>query len=152
MDNSWSPIYLNKWSLLVSLLKEELSCVPVWVKCYDMVAYTLDRLSLIASKISTPLMLDSYTCFMCLESWSRSSYARILIEIDARNDFCDIMVIVVPWVKCYDMVAYTLDRLSLIASKISTPLILDSYTCFMCLESWSRSSYARILIEIDARN
>nr|GFD04754.1 zinc knuckle CX2CX4HX4C [Tanacetum cinerariifolium] len=29
----------------------------------------------------------------------RSSYARILIEIDARNDLCDIMVIAVPSVE-----------------------------------------------------
>nr|GEY52564.1 hypothetical protein [Tanacetum cinerariifolium] len=60
-----------------------------------MIVYTLDGLSLIASKIGTPLMLDSYTCSMCLESWGRSSYARILTEIDARNDLYDIMVIFV---------------------------------------------------------
>ncbi|GKA45261.1 hypothetical protein Tco_0738057 [Tanacetum coccineum] len=57
----------------------------VWVKFHDvlLVAYTSDGLSTIAMKISTPMMLESYTNSMCLESWGRSSYARILIEIDA---------------------------------------------------------------------
>ncbi|GKG16404.1 hypothetical protein Tco_0358727, partial [Tanacetum coccineum] len=33
---------------------------------------------------------------MCLESWGRSSYARVLIEINACNDFSDNLVMVVP--------------------------------------------------------
>ncbi|GKC72706.1 zinc knuckle CX2CX4HX4C containing protein [Tanacetum coccineum] len=82
-------IFLNEWSPYVSLLKEELSRVPVWVKFHDvlMVAYTSDVLNMIASNIGTPMMLDSYTNSMCLESWGMSSYARILIEIEACNDF-----------------------------------------------------------------
>ncbi|GJR84790.1 RNA-directed DNA polymerase, eukaryota [Tanacetum coccineum] len=47
------PIFLNKWSLSVSLLKEELSHIPVWVKFHDvpLVAYTSDGLSLMGTKI-----------------------------------------------------------------------------------------------------
>ncbi|GKE43238.1 hypothetical protein Tco_1470522 [Tanacetum coccineum] len=59
-------------------------------------SYTSDGLSLIATKIGTPMMLDSYTNSMCLESWGRSSHARVLIEIDACNDFNDNLVMVVP--------------------------------------------------------
>ncbi|GJX04287.1 ESKIMO 1-like protein [Tanacetum coccineum] len=33
---------------------------------------------------------------MCLESWGRGSYARVLIEINACNDFSDNLVMVVP--------------------------------------------------------
>ncbi|GKD76674.1 zinc knuckle CX2CX4HX4C containing protein, partial [Tanacetum coccineum] len=92
------PIFLNKWSPSVSLLKEELSRVPVWVKFHDvpLVAYTSDGLSLIATKNCTPMMLDSYNNSMCLESYGRSNYARILIEIDACNGFSDNLVMVVP--------------------------------------------------------
>nr|GEW38314.1 hypothetical protein [Tanacetum cinerariifolium] len=56
-DGPWMirgvPIFLHKWSPSVSLLEEELSCVPVWVKFHNvsLVAYTLDGLSLIAMKI-----------------------------------------------------------------------------------------------------
>ncbi|GKD22514.1 zinc knuckle CX2CX4HX4C containing protein [Tanacetum coccineum] len=51
--------------------KEELSRVPVWVKFYDVLlgAYTSDGLSLITSKIGTPMMLDSFANSMYLESW-----------------------------------------------------------------------------------
>lgn len=33
------------------------------------------------------MMLDSYTNTMCLDSWGRSIYARVLIEFDASNQF-----------------------------------------------------------------
>nr|GEW87038.1 ribonuclease H-like domain-containing protein [Tanacetum cinerariifolium] len=48
-------IFLNKWSPSMSLFKEELLCVPVWVKLNDvpLVAYTSDGLSLIATKLGT---------------------------------------------------------------------------------------------------
>ncbi|GJS36967.1 retrovirus-related pol polyprotein from transposon TNT 1-94 [Tanacetum coccineum] len=46
-------------------------------------------------KIGTLMMLDSYTNSMCLESWGRSSYARILIEIDVCNGFSDNLVMAI---------------------------------------------------------
>ncbi|GKA01971.1 ribonuclease H-like domain-containing protein [Tanacetum coccineum] len=48
------PIFLNKWSPFMSLLKEELTCVPVWVKFHDVSLFTctLDGLGLIAMKIA----------------------------------------------------------------------------------------------------
>ncbi|GJW43655.1 ribonuclease H-like domain-containing protein [Tanacetum coccineum] len=59
-DGPWMiheiPIFLNKWSPLVSLLKEELLHVPVW---------------------------------------GANSYARILIEINACNDFSDNLVMAI---------------------------------------------------------
>ncbi|GJS35075.1 zinc knuckle CX2CX4HX4C containing protein [Tanacetum coccineum] len=90
------PIFHNKWSPSMSLLKEELSHVPIWVKFHDvlLVVYTSDRLSFIATKIGTPMMLDSYTNSMCLESWGGRSYPRILIEIDACNGFSDNLIMV----------------------------------------------------------
>ncbi|GKE13693.1 chalcone--flavonone isomerase, partial [Tanacetum coccineum] len=80
----------------VYLLKEELSHVPIWVKFHDvlLVVYTSDGLSFIATKIGTPMMLDSYTNSMCLESWGRRSFPRILIEIDACNGFSDKLIMV----------------------------------------------------------
>nr|GEW34958.1 hypothetical protein [Tanacetum cinerariifolium] len=68
------------------------------VKFHDipLLAYTSDGLSLIATKIDTPMMLDSYMNFMCVESCSRSSYARTLIEVDACNGFSDNLVMDVP--------------------------------------------------------
>ncbi|MDV3153233.1 MAG: hypothetical protein Q8755_02490, partial [Candidatus Phytoplasma australasiaticum] len=49
-------------------------------------AYTEDGLSLIASKVGSPKILDNETSNMCMDSWGRSSFARAIIEIDATKE------------------------------------------------------------------
>ncbi|GJW04781.1 reverse transcriptase domain-containing protein [Tanacetum coccineum] len=80
-----SPIILSKWSPSVSLKRGEVTKVPVWVKLYNVpvLAYSEDGLSLLATQIGKPIMLDAFTSSMCVESWGRISFARALIEIDA---------------------------------------------------------------------
>nr|GEX70134.1 hypothetical protein [Tanacetum cinerariifolium] len=65
---------------------------------YDvpMAAFTVDGLSAIASKIRTPIMLDSYTSTMCNESWGRNSYARAMEEIYADKERKETMFIAIP--------------------------------------------------------
>ncbi|GJW69907.1 proteasome subunit alpha type-5 [Tanacetum coccineum] len=72
------PHILRKWNPNVDLLKKDVGNVPVWVKLHGVpvTAFSEDGLSAIAMKLDTPLMLDSYTSDMCLQSWGRSSYAR----------------------------------------------------------------------------
>ncbi|GKE07295.1 hypothetical protein Tco_1399313 [Tanacetum coccineum] len=55
-----------------------------------------DGLSAIATKLGTPLMLDSYTSDMCIQSWGRSSYARVLIELRADVELKDYIVVAMP--------------------------------------------------------
>ncbi|GKB33455.1 putative ribonuclease H-like domain-containing protein, partial [Tanacetum coccineum] len=57
--------------------------VLVWVKLHGVpiMAFSEDCLSAIATKLSTLLMLDSDTSDMCLQSWGRSSYARVMMEL-----------------------------------------------------------------------
>ncbi|XP_071739495.1 uncharacterized protein [Rutidosis leptorrhynchoides] len=83
-----APIILNKWAANVSLTKEDLTKVLVWVKLHDipLTGYTEDALSKIASKISKPIMLDSYTSTMCIKAWGHPNYARAMIEISANKD------------------------------------------------------------------
>ncbi|GJZ51403.1 hypothetical protein Tco_0605918 [Tanacetum coccineum] len=59
--------------------------VPIWVKFHGVhvTAFIKDGLSAIATKLGTPLMLDSYTSDMCMKSWGRSSYTRVMIELRA---------------------------------------------------------------------
>ncbi|GJS68639.1 putative reverse transcriptase domain-containing protein [Tanacetum coccineum] len=82
----------------VNLLKKEVGDVPVWVKLYGvpMTAFSEDGLSAIATKIGTPLMLDSYTSNKCIQSWGRSSYARALIEVRADVELKDNIVVAMP--------------------------------------------------------
>nr|GEU37908.1 RNA-directed DNA polymerase, eukaryota, reverse transcriptase zinc-binding domain protein [Tanacetum cinerariifolium] len=48
-------------------------------------AYSEDGLSLIATQIGKPIMLDAFTSSMCVESWGRISFARALIEVSASS-------------------------------------------------------------------
>lgn len=78
-----SPIFLNKWSPTINLSKEDHLVVPVWVKLHEVpiAGFTDDGLSVIASRVGKPMMLDSYTSSMCANAWGRPSYARAMIEV-----------------------------------------------------------------------
>nr|GEZ10376.1 hypothetical protein [Tanacetum cinerariifolium] len=101
-NGSWficsNLLILKKWNPDVNLMKEDVSNVLVWVKLHGVfvTAFGEDGFSVIATKIGTLLMLDSYTSDMCIQSWGMSSYARALIEIRADVEFKDTIVVVIP--------------------------------------------------------
>ncbi|GJW74410.1 retrovirus-related pol polyprotein from transposon 17.6 [Tanacetum coccineum] len=92
------PLILNEWTPNTILKKDEIKCAHVWVKIHHVpiVAYSEIGLSLITTQIGKPIMLDSYTSNMCLNSWGRSTYARALIEISAKTELQKSMVIAIP--------------------------------------------------------
>nr|GFD01384.1 zinc knuckle CX2CX4HX4C [Tanacetum cinerariifolium] len=71
------------------LLKEELTRIPIWVKLHDfpIQVFEADGISLIATFIGKPVILDSYTSDMCNDSWGWSSFARCLIEETIRVEY-----------------------------------------------------------------
>nr|GFA22747.1 hypothetical protein [Tanacetum cinerariifolium] len=113
-------LILKKWHPNENLLKEDVNTVPVWVKLHGVpvtafseddvntvpvwvklhgvpiTAFSEDGLSAIATKLGTPLMLDSYTSDMCMQSWGRSSYARFMIELRADVELKDNIVVAIP--------------------------------------------------------
>ncbi|XP_022003171.1 uncharacterized protein LOC110900594 [Helianthus annuus] len=92
------PLFLKQWSPNTELKKEELKKIPVWVKMHDvpLAAYTEDGLSLIASKIGNPMVLDNETTKMCMDSWGRSGFARAIIELDAEKELKDSVTVAIP--------------------------------------------------------
>ncbi|GJY16731.1 hypothetical protein Tco_0387153 [Tanacetum coccineum] len=98
--NGWNipPIFMKKWHPDVNLLKEDVSTVPVWVKLHGVPVtdFSEDVLSAIATKLGTPLMLDSYTSDVCMQSWGRSSYTRAMIELRADMELKDNIVVAMP--------------------------------------------------------
>nr|GEW05069.1 hypothetical protein [Tanacetum cinerariifolium] len=74
---------------------EDVSTVIVWVKLHvvPVTTFSEDGLSAIATKLGTPLMLDSYTSDMCMKSWGMSSYARVMIELRADVESKDNIVV-----------------------------------------------------------
>ncbi|GJW13120.1 reverse transcriptase domain-containing protein [Tanacetum coccineum] len=93
-----NPLILKKWNPDVNLLKNYVANVPVWVKLHDVpvTAFSEDGLSAIATKLGTPLMLDSYTSYMCMQSCGRSSYARSMIELLVDVELKDNIVVAMP--------------------------------------------------------
>ncbi|GJZ31362.1 zinc knuckle CX2CX4HX4C containing protein [Tanacetum coccineum] len=55
-----------------------------------------DGISLIATQIGNPIMLDSFTSFMCNDSWGRSSFACYLIEVRADAALKDSVTMGIP--------------------------------------------------------
>ncbi|GKA41357.1 RNA-directed DNA polymerase, eukaryota [Tanacetum coccineum] len=59
-------------------------------------AFSDNGLSAISTKLGTPLMLDSYTANMYMQSWGRSSYARVMIELRANVELKDNIIVAMP--------------------------------------------------------
>ncbi|GJS92247.1 putative reverse transcriptase domain-containing protein [Tanacetum coccineum] len=81
-----------------NLMKEDVGTILVWVKLHGVpiTAFSKDGLSAIALKLGTPLMLDSYTFDMCMQSWGMSSYARAMIELQVDVELKDNIVVAMP--------------------------------------------------------
>nr|GEV79342.1 hypothetical protein [Tanacetum cinerariifolium] len=88
----------GEWNPDVNLLKEDVGSVLVWVKLYGVLVtvFSEDGLSVIATKLGTPMMLDSYTSDMCIQSWGRSSYAISMIELQTDVELKDTIVVAMP--------------------------------------------------------
>ncbi|GJY59778.1 putative reverse transcriptase domain-containing protein, partial [Tanacetum coccineum] len=75
-ESGWlTPLLLTmlgtlRWNPDLNILKEDAGNVSVWVKLHGvpMTAFSKDGLSAIATKLGTPLTLDSYTYDMCIQS------------------------------------------------------------------------------------
>nr|GEW86836.1 hypothetical protein [Tanacetum cinerariifolium] len=82
-----TPIILKKWSMSTSLLKEELTRIPIWVKLHDvpLQVFEEDGISLIATFIRKTIMLDAYTSSMC-----KDSRETIRVEYEWRPPRCDV--------------------------------------------------------------
>ncbi|GJY69652.1 reverse transcriptase domain-containing protein [Tanacetum coccineum] len=80
-----TPLTQNRWTPNVSLKRGEVNKVPVWIKLYNVlvVAYSPDGLSLIATQVGKPFMLDAFTSSMCENAWGLISFARALVEISS---------------------------------------------------------------------
>ncbi|GJV41276.1 reverse transcriptase domain-containing protein [Tanacetum coccineum] len=76
----------------------EVTKVPIWVKMHNvpLLAYSEDGMSLIATKMGKPVMLDTFTCSMCVESWGGISFARALIEVSSDSDLKKEVIMAIP--------------------------------------------------------
>nr|GEU79165.1 hypothetical protein [Tanacetum cinerariifolium] len=80
---------------------DKVTKVPIWVKMHKVpiVAYSKDGLSLIATQIEKPIMLDEFTSAMCADSWGRLGFSQALIEVSAETKLKKEVIMVVPMVE-----------------------------------------------------
>ncbi|GJX81367.1 hypothetical protein Tco_0330848, partial [Tanacetum coccineum] len=106
MLNSFNGLFFFQYSSKDGLNKEDAGNVSSWDKFHGvpMSAFTEDGLSIIATKLGTPLMLDSYTSDMCMHSWGMSSYARAMIKLRADEKLKDTIVVAMPKLILSDVV------------------------------------------------
>lgn len=69
--------------------------------------FTDDGLSVIASKVAIPMMLDTFTSSMCINAWGRPSYARAMIEVSAEIVLKEKVIVATPYLD--DKGGYTKD-------------------------------------------
>nr|GEU47472.1 hypothetical protein [Tanacetum cinerariifolium] len=87
MMNSANGLFFFKFSSkdgMYSMLKNG----PRYIR-----KFSEDGLSAIATKLDTPLMLDSYKSAMCTESWGMSIFARTMIELWSDVELKDTIVV-----------------------------------------------------------
>ncbi|GJT51663.1 trichome birefringence-like protein 3 [Tanacetum coccineum] len=91
-------LILTKWTPNMSLAKDKVTRVLVWVKLHNVpvVTYSADGLSLIATQIGTPIMLDAFTSVMCVEAWGRIGFARALIGVSTDKDLKQEVIMAIP--------------------------------------------------------
>nr|GEU36512.1 hypothetical protein [Tanacetum cinerariifolium] len=88
----------KKWNPVVNLLKEDVGNDLIWVKLHGVpvTAFSEDNLSVVATKLGTPLMFDSYTLDTCMLSWGSSSYVRAMIEVRTDVELKDTIMAAIP--------------------------------------------------------
>ncbi|KAJ6980662.1 hypothetical protein NC653_024105 [Populus alba x Populus x berolinensis] len=87
------PLILKAMPEYFSFGKDEMACVPVWVKFPNLPlkCWSPRCLAKIASKLGTPIQSDQLTCNML-----RISYARVLVELDLSVDLKSSIAINLP--------------------------------------------------------
>ncbi len=77
------PLVLKGWHSNLTLSKEDLNKIPLWVKLYHvpMAFWTKTGLSYVASAVGRPLHTDKLTAIK-----KRISYARVCVEVEASEE------------------------------------------------------------------
>ncbi|GJU00634.1 zinc knuckle CX2CX4HX4C containing protein [Tanacetum coccineum] len=81
------PMFVQKWRVGMVLDRAEPSKLSVWVKMLNvpMEAWSVKGISALASNIGKPIIMDDMTAKMHAKGEGRLSFARVLIEIEARK-------------------------------------------------------------------
>nr|GEU62777.1 hypothetical protein [Tanacetum cinerariifolium] len=91
--NSQCAINSKKVDTHANIVKRHVCNIPVWVKFHDIpiTVFIEDGLGAIATKLDTPMLIDSYTSTMCTNS--RSTYVKAMVELRVNVELKDTLVV-----------------------------------------------------------
>lgn len=92
------PLILQRWYPQIVLCKEVPKYIPLWVKIFNIPLqyWNIAGLSRIGSGVGNIKMADSLTEQMCREASGRLSFAKLLIEVDARKPLPENLYVHIP--------------------------------------------------------
>ncbi|GJV15146.1 zinc finger, CCHC-type containing protein [Tanacetum coccineum] len=75
------------WNSGININKHEPKSLPLWIKLYNvpLIAWTVKRISAIASSPGRPLIMDKTTTKMCRDGTGRVGYVRVLFGAKGQN-------------------------------------------------------------------
>nr|GEY29110.1 RNA-directed DNA polymerase, eukaryota, reverse transcriptase zinc-binding domain protein [Tanacetum cinerariifolium] len=85
------PMVVQKWNIDICFDKAEPKKMPIWVKLLNvpMEAWSVKGINALASSLGKPIIMDEVTTKMYVTGVGRISFARALVEIDARKGIKD---------------------------------------------------------------
>lgn len=92
------PLILQRWHPKLILSKEVPKTIPLWVKIYNIPLqyWHKEGLGHICSGVGKPLGADMLTEQMCREASGRLSFAKMLVEVDAKSPLPEELLLRVP--------------------------------------------------------
>ncbi|GKB20764.1 RNA-directed DNA polymerase, eukaryota, reverse transcriptase zinc-binding domain protein, partial [Tanacetum coccineum] len=98
------PMFVQKWRVGMVLDKAEPRKLPIWVKIINvpMEAWSVKRISALASSLGKPIIMDEMTARMCEKGEGRLSFARVLIEIEAGKPMKEEIKVIYKGSTCHE--------------------------------------------------
>ncbi|GJX03261.1 RNA-directed DNA polymerase, eukaryota, reverse transcriptase zinc-binding domain protein [Tanacetum coccineum] len=89
------PLVVQKWNPHVDMVMSEPTITSLWVKHLNvpMEAWTTKSISTLASSLGKPLIMDAMTINLCNSGSGRVGYARVLVEMDVKCGFPEVLEI-----------------------------------------------------------
>lgn len=92
------PLFVAPWDPSKGIHKPEHTTCPLWIKFYNipLVAFNREGISRIASAVGVPLKMDACTTNTCDNTWGRTSFAKVLVNVWASGDLTREVEVVIP--------------------------------------------------------
>ncbi|KAK1406030.1 hypothetical protein QVD17_42226 [Tagetes erecta] len=92
------PLCLHKWKMGVRMVKIEPECIPIWTTFTNLPLelWNAKCICQLASCIGKPLVFDNVTAEKCVKPNGAAGFARVLIEINARDQLLEKVRAVYP--------------------------------------------------------